>query len=423
MAISETHAAIEAVYRIERTRLLAGLARMLRDVGQAEELAQDALVAALSEWPKTGIPRNPAAWLMAAAKRRAIDNLRRRKMLERKHVEIGREIESDTTADIEAIETAMDDDIGDERLALIFTACHPLLAAEARVALTLKLIGGLTTGEIARAFLTSEATIAQRIVRAKKALGQAAVGFEVPRGAEMAGRLASVLEVTYLIFNEGYCATAGDDLTRPLLCQEALRLGRILASLIPDEPEVHGLLALMEIQASRLGARVAADGTALMLAEQNRARWDRLLIRRGLDALDRAQSLGGMDGPYALQAALAACHARAARYEDTDWRRIASLYDRLLKVMPSAVVALNRAIAYSMAEGPETGLALLAEIEAVSSLAGYPPLAAAKGDFLLRIGRASEARDAFERAASLSGNAVEKAFLLRRAAESVADRT
>lgn len=342
MTASETHQAIEAIFRIERARLIASLARMVRDVGLAEELVQDACVSALSEWPRTGVPANPGAWLTAAAKRRAIDRLRRHRMLARKHAEIGRDLSEEDEAGIEAIEAAMDDDVGDELLALIFTACHPVLSPDARVALTLRLIGGLTTEEIARAYLTSEATIAQRIVRAKKTLSKAGLSFEVPRGKERQERLSSVLEVIYLIFNEGYSATVGADLTRPTLCAEAQRLGRILAGLAPDEPEVFGLLALMEIQASRLAARLAPDGMPIPLTEQNRARWDRLLIRRGLAALERAEALGGASGPYALQAALAACHARANRAEDTDWRKIAGLYDTLRAVMPSPVVDLNR---------------------------------------------------------------------------------
>lgn len=416
MAGSETHRAIEAVFRIERARLVAGLARIVRDLGQAEELAQDALVAALSEWPKTGVPRNPGAWLMATARRRALDRLRRDRMQARKHEEIGRDLEEAREGAVEELEAALDDDVGDERLNLIFTACHPLLSREARAALTLRLIGGLTTEEIARAFLSKEATIAQRIVRAKKTLSAAGLTYEVPRGAERRARLASVLEVVYLIFNEGYAATAGEDPVRPALCAEACRLGRILAALLPEEPEVFGLLALMEIQASRLAARSGPDGMLLPLTEQNRARWDRLLIRRGLAALDRAVALGGADGPYSLQAALAACHARAQRVEDTDWRAIAALYDRLREVMPSPVVDLNRAVAHSMAFGPEAGLALLEAIERDPALRGYAPLPAAKGDFLLRAGRPAEARPEFERAAALSRNARERDFLLGRAA-------
>jgi RNA polymerase sigma factor (sigma-70 family) len=412
---TETHQAIEAIFRIERARLIASLARMVRDVGLAEELVQDACVSALSEWPRTGVPANPGAWLTAAAKRRAIDRLRRHRMLARKHAEIGRDLSEEDEAGIEATEAAMDDDVGDELLALIFTACHPVLSPDARVALTLRLIGGLTTEEIARAYLTSEATIAQRIVRAKKTLSKAGLSFEVPRGKERQERLSSVLEVIYLIFNEGYSATVGADLTRPTLCAEAQRLGRILAGLAPDEPEVFGLLALMEIQASRLAARLAPDGMPIPLTEQNRARWDRLLIRRGLAALERAEALGGASGPYALQAALAACHARANRAEDTDWRKIAGLYDTLRAVMPSPVVDLNRAVAHSMAFGPEAGLTLVDQIDP-AALPHYAPLPAARGDFLFRAGRLAEARVQFEIAATLSRNGREKAFLLGKAA-------
>jgi RNA polymerase sigma factor (sigma-70 family) len=412
----EPHQAIETVFRIERARLIAGLARMVRDVGLAEELAQDALVTALAEWPKTGVPQNPGAWLMAAAKRRAIDLFRRSKMIAKKHAEIGRDLdERDSSA--EAIEAALDDDLGDELLSLIFTACHPVLSPEARAALTLRLIGGLTTDEIARAFLSNEATIAQRIVRAKKTLRDAGLAYEVPRGEERKERLASVLAVIYLIFNEGYAATAGEDLIRPALCAEAQRLGRILAAALPDEPEVFGLLALMEIQASRFAARTAPDGSLVPLTEQNRARWDQLLIRRGLAALERVEALGGGGGPYALQAALAACHARARKAQDTDWKRIAALYDTLREVMPSPVVDLNRAVAHSMAFGPEAGLALVDEIGRAEVLRNYAPLPAAKGDFLFRAGRLAEAKVQFESAAALTHNAREKAFLLKRAGE------
>jgi len=413
----ETHRAIEATFRIERARLIAGLARMTRDIDRAEELAQDALVVALAEWPGTGVPANPGAWLMAVAKRRAIDAIRHDTMRRRKHEQIARE--PDETFDGEARAfAAMDDDLGDELLGLIFTACHPLLSPDARAALTLRVVGGLTTGEIARAFLSSEATIAQRIVRAKKAIAQAVSGagltFGVPRGAERAARLGSVLEVVYLIFNEGYAATAGDALVRPDLCREARRLGRILAGLMPQDAEVFGLLALMEIQASRLPARTGPDGALIPLDRQNRARWDRLLIRRGLDALARAERLGG-DGPHVLQAALAACHARARRAEDTDWPRIAALYDRLRVAMPSPVVDLNRAIAHAMAFGPEAGLALVDEIAGAAALADYAPLPAARGDFLFRAGRLAEARAEFEAAAKLTRNAREAAFLRARA--------
>jgi RNA polymerase sigma factor (sigma-70 family) len=410
MEAGDTHQAIEAVFRIERARLIAGLARILRNVDRAEELAQDALVVALSQWPRTGVPANPGAWLMVVAKRRAIDAIRRDRLRQRTHEEIARALDGAA----ETIETAMSDDPGDELLGLIFTACHPILSADARAALTLRVIGGLTTDEIARAFLSSEATIAQRIVRAKKTIGKAGLGFEVPRGAERAERLASVLEVIYLIFNEGYAATAGDDLVRPSLCLEAQRLGRMLAGLMPENGEVLGLLALMEIQASRLSARTGPDGALIPLTEQNRANWDQLLIRRGLEALTRAEAPGG-DGPYALQAALAACHARARDWAETDWPRIAALYDRLRVVMPSPVVDLNRAIAHSMAFGPEAGLRLLDEIADAAALLNYAPLPAARGDFLFRAGRRAEARREFEAAARLTRNAREAAFLLGRA--------
>jgi RNA polymerase sigma factor (sigma-70 family) len=416
VAATETHQTIETVFRIERARLIAGLTRMLRDVGAAEELAQDALVVALTEWPQTGVPAKPGAWLMAAAKRRAIDRLRRDKMLERKHAEIGRDLEDEQDTGVEALEAALDDDVGDELLSLIFTACHPVLSPEARAALTLRLIGGLTTDEIARAFLSSEATVAQRIVRAKATLREAGLAYEVPRGQERNARLASVLEVIYLIFNEGYAATAGEDLIRPALCREAQRLGRILAGMMPEEPEVFGLLALMEIQASRLAARVGTDGMLAPITEQNRARWDRLLIGRGLAALKRAEALGGADGPYALQAALAGCHARARTANETDWKKIAALYDVLREVMPSPVVDLNRAVAHSMAFGPQAGLALIEAIDRAAVLRNYAPLPAAKGDFLFRAGRLAEAKAEFAHAAALSRNAREKAFLLARAA-------
>lgn len=416
MASTETHQAIETVFRIEQARLIAGLARMVRDVGLAEELAQDALVAALSEWPRTGVPENAGAWLMAVAKRRAIDGMRRDKMLAKKHAEIGRDLEDERDASVDDLDAALDDDLGDELLGLIFTACHPVLSAEARAALTLRLIGGLTTDEIARAFLSSEPTIAQRIVRAKKTLRDANLYYEVPRGKEREARLASVLEVIYLIFNEGYAATAGEDLIRPGLCAEAQRLGRILAAALSDEPEVFGLLALMEIQASRLAARTTSDGSFVSLTEQDRARWDQLLIRRGFAALERSEALGGANGAYALQAALAACHARARTVEETDWRKIAALYDRLREVMPSPVVDLNRAIAYSMAFGPEAGLMLVGKIEQAAALRNYAPLPAAKGDFLFRAERFAEAKVQFERAAALTRNEREKDFLLKRAA-------
>ena len=415
MAETETHRAIETIFRIEQARLIASLARMVRDIGLAEELAQDALLTALAEWPASGIPEKPGAWLITMAKRRAIDMFRRNRMLARKHAEIARDPGNLPHSGTESIEAALDDDLGDELLGLIFTACHPLLPGEQRIALTLRLIGGLTTGEIARAFLSKEPAIAQRIVRAKKTLGAAGLAFEVPRGREREERLASVLEVVYLIFNEGYAATAGKDLTRPALCTEARRLGRILAGLMPEEPEVLGLLALMDIQASRLAARTAPDGSPILITGQNRALWDHLLIRRGLAALQRAEELGGARGPYALQAALAACHARARRPEDTDWRRIAALYDTLQLVMPSPVVGLNRAVAHSMAFGPEAGLALLDALPDAGALRHYAPLPAARGDFLFRSGRLVEARVQFELAATLTRNEREKDLLLARA--------
>jgi RNA polymerase sigma factor (sigma-70 family) len=414
MAAAETHQAIEATFRIERARLIAGLARVVRDIDRAEELAQDALVSALAEWPRTGVPANPGAWLMTAAKRRAIDALRHDAMRARKHDEIARTQDeaSDDAADV--IAAAMDDDLGDELLGLIFAACHPILSPEARAALTLRVVGGLTTDEIARSFLSNEPAIAQRIVRAKKAIAKAGLTFAVPRGAERAARLPSVLEVVYLIFNEGYAATAGDDLVRVGLCQEAQRLGRILAALMPQDAEVLGLLALMEIQASRLRARAGPDGAFIPLTDQDRTRWAQLLIERGLDALARAEALGG-EGPYVLQAALAACHARARHAVDTDWRRISALYDRLRLVTPSPVIDLNRAIAYSMAFGPESGLTLLDEIAGADALRHYAPLPAARGDFLFRAGRLPEARREFEAAAGLTRNARERDFLLARA--------
>ena len=418
MTAGETHQTIEATFRIERARLIAGLARVVRSVDFAEDLAQDALVAALSEWPRTGVPANPGAWLMAVAKRRGVDAFRRDRMSERKHAELARALAGSFDGAPEAIAAAMDDDLGDELLGLIFAACHPILSPDARAALTLRVVGGLSTDEIARAFLSSEPAIAQRIVRAKKAIAKAGLRFEVPRGAELAARLPSVLEVVYLIFNEGYAATAGDALVRPDLCLEAQRLGRILAGLMPDHPEVLGLLALMEIQASRLRTRSAADGAFVPLTEQDRSRWDQLLIRRGLDALARAEVLAGKgreSGPYLLQAALAACHARARLAADTDWPLIAALYDRLRVVSPSPVVDLNRAIAHSMAFGPEAGLRLLDEIADTPALRDFAPLPAARGDFLFRAGRRTEARSEFEAAAALTRNARERAFLLARA--------
>src|SRR4051794_11571085 len=407
MAPTETHRVIDAVWRIESARLIAGL---------AEELAQEALVAALEKWPEAGVPDNPGAWLMATAKNRAIDELRRGKRLDRKHEELGHDMDAERGDTVTAVEDAIDDDIGDDLLRLVFTSCHPVLPPEARVALTLRLLGGLTTPEIARAFLVPEPTIAQRIVRAKRALADAHVAFEVPRGAELAARLASVLEVIYLVFNEGYSATSGDHWMRPALCEDALRLGRILAGLMPDEPEVHGLVALMEIQASRTRARTGPAGEPVLLLEQDRARWDRMLIGRGLTALDRAQELGGEQGPYALQAAIAACHARALEPDDTEWARIAELYFELSKVAPTPVVQLNRAVALGMAFGPEVGLQLADELVEEPSLAGYHLLPSVRGDLLAKLGRAEEAAGEFERAASLTRNARERELLLERAA-------
>jgi RNA polymerase sigma-70 factor (ECF subfamily) len=412
---TDTHRAIRAVFKIESAKLIASLTRVTRDIGQAEELAQDALVAALEHWPETGIPEKPAAWLLATAKNRAIDNLRRKKLLERKHEEIGRDFEADQAA-MPDLDSALDDDIGDDLLRLIFTACHPVVPAEGRVALTLRLLGGLTTEEIARSFLQSEPTIAQRIVRAKKTIAEARVPFMVPSGLDRNVRLASVLEVIYLIFNEGYSATAGDDWMRPALCDEALRLGRILAELAPREPEVHGLVALMEIQASRFGARTGPSGEPILLLDQNRARWDQLMIRRGLAALERAERLNRVKGPYRLQAAIAACHARARKAEDTDWARIASYYGELAQVMPSPVVELNRAVAVGMADGPAAGLALADALVAEPSLKNYHLLPSVRGDLLLKLGRREEARQEFERAASLTRNERERALLLERAA-------
>jgi RNA polymerase sigma factor (sigma-70 family) len=411
----DTHRAIDAVCRIESPRLIAGIARMVRDVGLAEDLAQDALVAALEQWPESGVPRNPGAWLMATAKRRAIDFLRRGKMLERKHAELGVEIEARQETAAPDLDAAIDDDVGDDLLRLMFTACHPVLSTEARVALTLRLLGGLTTDEIARAFLVPEPTVAQRIVRAKRTLSEKGAPFEVPRGAELAARLSSVLEVLYLIFNEGYSATAGDDWMRPALCEDALRLGRVLAGLAPEEPEVHGLVALMEIQASRTHARTGPSGEPILLLDQNRARWDPLLIGRGLAALRRAEELGGAGGPYALQAAIAACHARARTAEETDWARIAVLYYALGQRTPSPVVELNRAVAIAMAFGPAAGLELVDALTSEPSLAGYHLLPSVRGDLLFKLGRLDEARAEFERAASLTRNARERTLLLDRA--------
>jgi RNA polymerase sigma factor (sigma-70 family) len=412
---SAAHAAIESVVRMESARLIAGLARYAGDVGLAEELAQDAVVAALEQWPAEGVPRNPGAWLMTVAKRRAVDLFRRNHELRLKYAQIGRALEAEGEAVTPDFDRAFSDDIDDDLLRLIFTACHPVLAMPARVALTLRLLGGLTTAEIARAYLIPEATVAQRIVRAKKTLTQAQVPFEVPASAERPARLASVLEVVYLIFNEGYSATAGDDWMRPGLCAEALRLGRVLAGLAPGEPEVHGLAALLEIQASRIGARTGPSGEPVLLLDQDRARWDRLLINRGLAALERAEQLGGAEGPYALQAAIAACHARAFRPEETDWPRIAALYAVLARRSPSPVVELNRAVAVSMAYGPQAGLDLVDELTAEPSLRSYHLLPSVRGDLLLKLGRAEEARAEFERAAALTQNAPERELSARRA--------
>jgi len=416
MTDSDTHRAVDAVWRIESAKLIAGLARIVRDVGVAEDLAQDALVAALERWPASGIPSNPGAWLMATAKHRAIDHLRRGKLLDRKHEEVGRELEGRQESPERDLDAALDDDVGDDLLRLIFTACHPVLSTEARVALTLRLLGGLSTDEIARAFLVSEPTVAQRIVRAKRTLAAARVPYEVPRGAELAPRLASVLQVIYLIFNEGYSATAGDGWMRPQLCEEALRLGRILAELAPQEPEVHGLVALMEIQASRSRARLGASGEPVLLLDQDRARWDHVLIHRGLAALERTEALGGAYGPYAVQAAIAACHARARTAAETDWVRIAALYDALAQIQPSPVVELNRAVAVGMAFGPAAGLELVDALNSDPQLAGYHLLPCVRADFLVKVGRAGEARAEFERAAALTRNERERALLLERAA-------
>src|SRR5213594_1012945 len=410
--------AIDAVWRIESARLIAGLARLVGDVGIAEDLAQDALVIALEQWPTTGVPDNPGAWLMATAKHRAIDLLRRRKMQDQKHEHVARELEARQVSPEADLAAAIDDDVGDDLLSLIFTACHPVLATEARVALTLRLLGGLTTDEIARAFLVPEATLAQRIVRAKRTLREARVPFEVPARAELAARLSSVLEVLYLIFNEGYSATAGEDWVRPGLCEDALRLARILAELEPGDPEVHGLVALMEIQASRLKARVGPAGQPILLLDQDRARWDRLLIRRGLAALERAEQLAGALGPYTLQAAIAACHARARTGEDTDWTRITALYDALAQLTPSPIVELNRAVAYAMAFGPAAGLEIVDALTSEPALASYHLLPSVRGDFLAKLGRFAEARAEFERAAPLTRNTRERALLLERAQRS-----
>ena len=412
--MSDTHRAIEAVWRIESARLIAGLVRLVRDVGVAEDLAQDALVIALERWPQTGIPNNPGAWLMATAKHRAIDRLRRIKLSERKHEELGLAFEAQQERAVVDLDAALDD-VGDDLLRLILIACHPVLSPEARVALTLRLLGGLETAEIARGFLVPEPTVAQRIVRAKRTLREARVPFEAPRGAELAARLSSVLEVVYLIFNEGYAATAGDDWIRPALCEEALRLGRILAELVPQQPEVHGLVALMELQASRLRARIGPSGEPVLLVDQDRARWDQLLISRGLAALERAARLGGALGPYALQAAIAACHARARTPEQTDWAAISALYDALAQIAPSPVVELNRAVALAMAFGPAAGLELVDALTSEPSLKGYHLLPSVRGDLLARLGRLDEARAEFERAAALTRNVRERELLLERA--------
>ena len=415
MEPSPAHRAIEAVFRIESPALIAALTRLVRDVGLAEDLAQDALVAALERWPQTGIPDKPGAWLMATAKHRAIDLLRRDKMLERKHVEVGHELEARQEAASPDLDAAIDDQVGDDLLRLVFISCHPVLSPQARVALTLRLLGGLTTDEIARAFLVPESTIAQRIVRAKRTLAEAHVPFEVPKGEELAARLTSVLEVVYLVFNEGYSATAGDDWMRPQLCEEALRLGRILAQLAPEEAEVHGLVALMEIQASRARARVGPGGEPILLLDQDRGRWDQLLIHRGLDALARAEELN-RHGPYALQAAIAACHARARTPTETDWVRIAELYEELVQMLPSPVVELNRAMAVAMAFGPADGLEIVDTLTAEPSLRNYHLLPSVRGDLLAKLGRHQEARVEFERAAALTRNLRERTLLLDRAA-------
>ena len=426
MTASDTRRAIDAVWRIESARLIAGLARIVRDVGVAEDLAQEALVAALERWPESGIPDKPGAWLMTTAKHRAIDLLRRSQLVERKHEELGREIAAQRELAAPDLDAALDDGIGDDLLRLVFISCHPVLSTEARVALTLRLLGGLTTEEIARAYLVPEATVAQRIVRAKRTLAEKRIPFEVPRGADLAARLSSVLEVVYLVFNEGYSATAGDDWMRPALCEDALRLGRILAGLMPAEPEVHGLVALMEIQASRSRARLGPSGEPVLLLDQNRALWDQVLIRRGLAALERAEALGGAQSPYALQAAIAACHARARTPAETDWRRIAALYDALARLAPSPVVELNRAVAVSMASGPAAGLALVDALTAEPALEGYHLLPSVRGDLLAKLGRFDEARDEFARAAALTRNGRERRLLLERAAacarESAAER-
>jgi RNA polymerase sigma factor (sigma-70 family) len=415
--VPDVNAAIDAVWRIESAKVIASLARITGDVGLAEDLAQDALLAALEKWPQSGIPDNPGAWLMATAKHRAIDMHRRSKLLERKHEQMVPELEERQELSVSDLDTALDDDIGDDLLRLMFTACHPVLSTEARVALTLRLLGGLTTDEIARAFLVPEPTIAQRIVRAKRTLSEAHVPFEVPRGADRDERLSSVLGVIYLVFNEGYSATAGDDWMRPALCEDALRLGRILAELAPSEPEVHGLVALMEIQASRLRARTGPKGEPILLLDQDRSRWDQLLIRRGLAALARAEQLGGERGPYVLQAAIAACHARARTADETDWERIVALYDALAELTPSPIVELNRAVAVSMAYGPATALELVDALQSENVLKNYHLLPSVRADLLMKLKRFPEARGEFERAASMTRNSRERALLLERARE------
>jgi RNA polymerase sigma-70 factor, ECF subfamily len=412
---TDAHRAIEAVWRIESARLIAGLTRIVRDVGLAEDLAQDALVAALEQWPESGVPDNPGAWLMGTAKHRAIDLMRRDKMLDRKHGEVARDLEALQEKAVPDLDASLDDNVGDDLLRLVFISCHPVLSTEARVALTLRLLGGLTTDEIARAFLVPESTIAQRIVRAKRTLSDAHVPFEVPRGDEFTARLSSVLQVIYLVFNEGYSATAGDDWMRPALCEDALRLGRILVGLVPNESEAYGLVALMEIQASRSRARVGPSGEPVLLLDQDRAKWDRLLITRGLAALARAEQLGGALGPYALQAAIAACHARALTADATDWQRIASLYLALAQVSPSPIVELNRAVAVAMAFGPAAGLDLVDSLESEPALKNYHLLPSVRGDLLAKLGRGSEARVEFERAAAMTRNARERELLLARA--------
>ena len=415
MTATETHRAIDAVWRIESAKLIAGLTRIVRDVGIAEDLAQDALLAALEKWPETGIPDNPGAWLMGTAKHRAIDILRRNQLLERKHEQLGHELEARQEAAVPDLDEAIDDHVGDDLLRLMFIACHPVLTMEARVALTLRLLGGLTTVEIARAFLVPEPTIAQRIVRAKRTLSDAKVPFEVPRGAELEARLSSVLGVIYLVFNEGYLATAGDDLLRPTLCDEALRLGRVLAELAPAEAEVHGLVALMEIQASRARARVSPSGEPVLLLDQDRSRWDQMLIRRGFAALTRAGQLGGSPGTYQLQAAIAACHARARTADETDWSRIAELYAELSALVPSPVVELNRAVAVGMASGPAAGLAIVDRLVSEPALKNYHLLPSVRADLLAKLGRHDEARAEFERAARMTQNARERELLLEKA--------